>query len=253
MAALTFDDLDGETPAAPAAKPSRALTFDDLAPAPPLDMTSMIGAEPGTFLPTSQEQASRFGHDFLAATDRVGANIPFADRISAGLEAATGVGGKFGDYSGNLAAERARTAKAAEENPGIEAGASIVGSSLLPVPAVGWAAKGANLMDKASRGGLVGGLVGLLQGTSSTPDLTKPDPQHLLASTLIGAGVGEALPALGHMAGSVYNLAASKAIPAVAGMSKQAQQYLIDKLLSGSQAPEGERLRRKLKTSLRML
>ncbi len=234
MAALTFDDLDSE---APAAKPSRALTFDDLTP---LDTASMLGQEPGAFLPTSQEQASRFGHDLLSATDRAGANIPFADRISAGLEAATGIGGKFGDYTGNLAAERARTAKAAEENPGIEAGAGVVGSSLFPVPAVGWMAKGAGLADKAARGGLAGGIFGLLQGASSTPDLTKPDPKHLLASTLIGAGVGEALPALGHMAGSAYNWAASKATPAVAGMSKQAQQYLLDKLLSGSQAPEGE-------------
>lgn len=65
-----------------------------------------------------------------------GATFGFADEIAAGLGAATGIGGKFGDYAGNLAAQRGQD-KAFEEQYPVAATTAQIGGGVLGTIGVG--------------------------------------------------------------------------------------------------------------------
>jgi hypothetical protein len=72
-----------------------------------------------------------------------GMTFGFSDNIAAGMGAATGVGGKFGDYSGNLQREQAKSDKYDEDHPILSTGANIAGgvidSMAIPLKGAGMA------------------------------------------------------------------------------------------------------------------
>src|ERR1700731_4702270 len=110
--------------------------------------------------------------------------VPFMDRIAAAGGAATGIGGKFGDYSGNLEAQRAEDKKLSENAPGVDTpvgrvsldtAGHLAGGALVPLGAaakVATLAKDVPLGIKTLYGMGTGATIVGVQGLSGTKDLT---------------------------------------------------------------------------------
>ena len=110
--------------------------------------------------------------------------IPFMDRIAAAGGAATGIGGKFGDYSGNLEAQRDEDKKLSEEAPGVDTrfgrvsldtAGHLVGGALVPLGAaakVGSLAADVPLGIKTLYGMGTGATIGGVQGLSAYVQLS---------------------------------------------------------------------------------
>ena len=132
------------------------------------------------------------------------------DRIAAAGGAATGIGGTFGDYSGNLARQRGEDERLQREAPAANTLAHITGGALtVPLGAgiMGPAAEGTGLLAKTLMSGATGAGIGAVQGASDAPDLTNlPDVGK---RTAVGAGAGfiggSALPSIGLGLGKGYN------------------------------------------------
>src|ERR1700722_3494085 len=82
------------------------------------------GASPVESAPVPEmgygEQMRRVGGAVDCMVHRLANGIQFMDRIAAAGGAATGIGGKFGDYSGNLEAQRGEDKKLSENAPGVD-------------------------------------------------------------------------------------------------------------------------------------
>lgn len=160
--------------------------------------------------------------------------IPFMDRLAAAAGAATGVGGKFGDYSGNLAAQRGEDKRLEEASPVLNTTGHIVGGSLVPLGAaakVATLAKEVPLFIKTLYGMATGGAIGGVQGLSGTKDLT--DLPQAAKDTAIGAATGGAIggviPGAAKVIGAGFEKAANLlgAGGRVDGMSRAASGHLI--------------------------
>ncbi|KAI9811122.1 MAG: hypothetical protein M1826_003317 [Phylliscum demangeonii] len=157
-----------------------------------------------------------------------------APSSSAAAAAATGIGGPFGDYAGNLAADRAATAARMQADPSREMVGQLAGGALLPVGAANKALQGATLGTKLTRGALAGAGIGAVQGASSSADLGNI-PQAALSTAIgagTGAGFGLAAPLVGAGAGATARRLLGQTVPAVTGPSgpiqTPAQKYLMD-------------------------
>ena len=117
----------------------------------------------------------------------------FGDRIAAGLGAATGIGGKFGDYEGNLAKQRALDEANLKEHPVETIGGSILGGLALPV---GAAAKAPTLAGRMAAGVGVGGAQGAIAGAGASPDLRDINEvgKNMAVGGATGAVLGAAAP-----------------------------------------------------------
>jgi hypothetical protein len=160
-----------------------------------------------------------------------GMTFGLADRFAAGMGAATGIGGKSGDYAGNLADERAKTGAFEAEHPIASTVTNIAGGAAVPIGAFGAAAKGVGLGMKVLRGSGAGAALGGIGGAASAPDWT--DPGQTAVSTAKGVGLGAALggslPLAGKAIGSGYN-AIADALVKPEGMSRAASRHLIEAL-----------------------
>ncbi len=196
----------------------------------------------------------RHGSDVANDAVRSVANgVPFMDRIAAGAGALTGIGGKFGDYSGNLAAQRGEDVTLAKDAPGIETpvgklsadtAGHIVGGALVPIGAIGAAAKGATLGAKTLYGMLTGGAIGGVQGLSDTKDLTDV-PQaakNAAIGTAAGATVGAVVPGAAKTIGSGYQKVADLLTTRIPGMSRDAANHLIAGVQADGPAAVQQRL-----------
>jgi hypothetical protein len=138
----------------------------------------------------------------------VAGGIPFMDRIAAGLGSATGIGGQFGDYSGNLEAQRrVDAANAAADPTGTAQGNAIggvLGAMALPVPGL---AADAGLASRVGMGAATGAGIGGIQGASQTPDLTNlPDLWgNVKSGAELGGLAGGALPFAGAAAEKIIS------------------------------------------------
>ncbi len=192
---------------------------------------------------TSDEQAQpgpqmSYGdqmHHALGAIDNtvraVGSGIPFMDRIAAAGGAATGVGGNFGDYSGNLERERARNKAMEESAPLANTAAHLVGGAMVPFGAVGAAATRTGLLAKSLMGAGTGAGIGAAQGLSDTQDLTNvPDAaKNAGKGAIVGGLIGGGIPVGGQLIGKVYNSLAD-ALMKPGGISRGASRHLIEAL-----------------------
>lgn len=143
-----------------------------------------------------------------------GITLGGADRIAAGLGAATGIGGQQGGYAGNLAAEQAKTDQFRREHPWVSAGAAALGTlggaAVLPEFALP-AGAGARLAAGVGIGGVVGGI----QGFNESPDWTNASDTaaRALKDAGVGAVAGGAAPivagGLRKLAGAVLPKAAA--------------------------------------------
>jgi hypothetical protein len=160
--------------------------------------------------------------------------IPFMDRIAAAGGAATGIGGKFGDYSGNLAAQRAEDKKLEEAAPIANTAAHFVGGSLVPMGAAGAATRGATMLGKMLMGGSTGAGLGAAQGLSDTKDLTNfPDAAwNAGKGGVIGGTIGMGIPLAGKGIGAAYNKTADLVNGTASGISRGASRHLVDALMA---------------------
>jgi hypothetical protein len=155
-----------------------------------------------------------------------GMTFGLADRAAAGMGALTGVGGKQGDYSGNLAQQRAQTNNLPAA---ARTGLGLIGSAMVPIGAAGAAAKEATIGAKALIGSLTGGVLGGVQGAASSPDWTNAGQTAWDAGkgSLLGFGLGGALPVAGAGIGASYNKVADLFTGGVPGMSRAASNHLV--------------------------
>ncbi|QOZ15949.1 hypothetical protein XI02_13890 [Bradyrhizobium sp. CCBAU 21365] len=169
--------------------------------------------------------------------------IPFMDRFAAGMGALTGIGGERGDYAGNLAKQRAEDQRLAEAAPIANTAAHLVGGAMLPLGAIGAAAKGGGLLAKTLLGAGTGGAFGAAQGVSDAPDLTNASDAALHAGkgAVVGSVIGGVLPATGKAIGAGYNAIADALIGAE-GMSRPAARHLTNALAADTPAAVRSRL-----------
>jgi hypothetical protein len=161
--------------------------------------------------------------------------LPFTDRIAAAGGAATGIGGNFGDYSGNLERERARNKALEESAPLANTAAHFVGGSLILIGAVGAAATHTGLLAKSLMGAGTGAGIGAAQGLSDTQDLTNVSDAAKNAGIGAGEGfaVGGLLPGTARLVGKGYNAAADY-LTSPEGISRGASRHLINALMADS-------------------
>ncbi len=248
-----FDDLIPAQPGLPqsAVAPAAGM-FDDLIPqaagqsAPltikgspqsagdALDMVEGTGdaayATPADPTATPGQRLRSLPGALVAGLDSAAGTVPFTDRLAAAAAAGTGLGGRFGDYSGNLAELRAEEGAAMAEHPTAATVGGLAGGALVPVPALGAVANGASLGAKVVRGALAGGAIGGLQGASSSQDLG--DLRETALSTGAGAGIGAAVgfgaPLIGAGAGAAYRSLAAPAVREAEGVPASARKMVAD-------------------------
>lgn len=109
----------------------------------------------------------------------------FADRLAAGLGAATGIGGERGQYEKNLATQRAIDKANLEEHPIAAIGGELAGGLALPV---GAAARAPTLAGRMAAGAGLGAAQGAAYGAGSSPDLT--DLSQVAGNMGAGAATG---------------------------------------------------------------
>ena len=134
------------------------------------------------------------------------ASFGFADEASAGMGSLTGVGGKQGDYAGNVADQRAR-----DETGGWERfGGQVAGAFLNPFGA------GSTIPRAIASGALSGGLYGFGSG--------EGNPLERVPDAVTGAAVGGAMGgAVRTVANQFAAKAAAKHIPTTDDLKKVAQ------------------------------
>jgi hypothetical protein len=120
-------------------------------------------------------------------------NLPFVDRAVAGAKSVLpqGYGGTGQDYATNLAAEKAKNAQFAEQNPWTNAVGGV--AAYAPTWPIGG---GATLGGRVAAQGLTGFGLGGLQGASNSPDLTNTQEtgKSIAQGELAGGALGAAFP-----------------------------------------------------------
>jgi len=138
-----------------------------------------------------------------------GLTLGFSDEISAGLGAATGIGGTFGDYSGNLAAQRGRDQSDERTSGGVRLAGQLAGGIALPLGAARNGAtlvkEGGNLAARGLRYAGEGAAYGAIAGAGSADE-------DRLTGAVQGGGFGAVA---GAAAPAIVNGAARLAQPVV--------------------------------------
>jgi hypothetical protein len=198
-------------------------------------MGNATGATSDEQAPSPQMSYGDQMHHALGAIDNtvraVSNGIPFMDRIAAAGGAATGIGGKFGNYSGNLERERARNKEMEDAHPIASTAAHLVGGAMVPMGAVGAAATRTGLLAKSLTGIGTGAGIGAVQGLSDTQDLTNTADAAKSGGmgALIGGSIGGLIPPAGKLIGKSYN-ALADALMKPDGISRGASKHLVEAL-----------------------
>jgi hypothetical protein len=159
-----------------------------------------------------------------------GVTFGLMDRAASAAGAATGIGGKFGDYSGNLEAQRAETDTFHKEHPIISTGTNIVGSAVVPLGAVGAIARGVTLGGKTLIGAGTGATLGGVQGAAESKDWTDPaqTAKDAAMGSGIGAFIGGSIPGAAKIIGPGVEKVANAIRGKAEGMSRRATVPLVN-------------------------
>lgn len=195
-----FDDVPEAPRTAPQdtfatpAGPRRVLSVTPQASTPKGGLFDDVPAKTGSSVGSTIDAAVRGAANALT--------FGFADRIAAGLGAATGIGGERGDYEKNLAAQRALDEANAREHPVATIGGTLAGALAAPGAAAGQAT---SALRRMAAGAGVGALQGGLSGVGASPDLTNiPEvAQNAGVGFLGGAAIGGTIPAIAPIARGV--------------------------------------------------
>jgi hypothetical protein len=194
--------------------------------------------------------ASRMRRDAqgLDAFVRGAADVPtwgLADEIAAAAGAVTGVGGKFGDYDGNLNVQRAIDERDEQLNPVLRTAGQVVGGAL---GATALSRNGLSFATKAAQEGrgwlarmLAGAKDGAIQGAGygagsgeGVQDRLEQAGRNLGPGALVGGGAEAAATAIGKGVTRLFRGAGDNA-PAVANVA-EAEKFGIP--LSRAQATQ---------------
>lgn len=216
------------------------------------EIASSLGAGPAAqsvpeaaLPPPATAKAPSDDHGLMRTVDdyvRAAANgmtLGLADRIAAGMESLTGIGGKTGDYAANLSNEQGRTAQFATDHPIASIGANAAGGLAVPLGAIGAASRATGLGAKMLYGAGAGAGIGGIQGAAESKDWANLPQTARDAAIGSGVGfvVGGSIPAAGKMIGAGYNAAANAIQGNADGMSRGASRHLVDALAAdGPQA-----------------
>lgn len=202
MAGL-FDDLIPAKPSGAAGAPAGngGLDFSDLVPgsSPQKGVLPEITiTKPGAPNPEQQVGISRsggWGDTADAAIRGVADMMTFGlgDEISAALGAATGIGGKYGDYAGNLAAQRAVDASDAENQPAARIGGQVLGAVAMPGGALSSSTRLGRLAEGAAKGAAAGAAYGFGSGEGAADRMGGAATGGAVGGVLGGA-LGGILP-----------------------------------------------------------
>jgi len=218
-----FDDLVPPQTQQPMGPPRNANAFDDLVP--PSASASMRSISP-----QEESRGSSIMDKIDAAVRGIADTATFgmADRIAAGLGSLTGFGGTPGDYSGNLARERAIDQADEAKNPGSRIAGQLVGGLTFPA---GAAAEGATLAGRAALGAGAGAMQGGLYGAGSSEDLTNlPDvAKNAATGVALGGTIGAVVPAAISITGRVAR-GADSIVRGVANPDRLAASRVADAL-----------------------
>nr|WP_311538566.1 hypothetical protein [uncultured Bradyrhizobium sp.] len=169
-----------------------------------------------------------------------GMTFGLADRFAAAMSSATGVGaqpqtaadlavGKGNDYAGNLEREYRRTDEFAKEHPILSTGANLAGGAVLPLGAIGAAAKGASLGAKTLLSAGAGAGIGTVQGAVGSRDWT--DPGQVAKDAAIGGAaglvLGGAIPGVSKAVGSGVQAVTNAIRGRADGLSRSATNHLV--------------------------
>lgn len=187
------------------------------------------------------------------AVNAFGNSLSFglADRLKAAATAldyrlGTNLPGQTGsaDYGSNLADERKRTDDFQAEHPIIANTASVLGGLALPVGVVGQVGKAATLGAKTLIGAGTGGAIGALGGAIGSKDWT--DPLQIAKDAAInggtGAVIGGVIPGAAKAVGAGYEKVANALTGGVEGMSRPAGAHLIKAVAADGPAAVQARL-----------
>lgn len=150
-----------------------------------------------------------------------------ADEISAGLGAATGIGGRFGDYSTNLEAQRATDRQRRQEDPIASIGGSVAGAIGAGALAAPFLAAPAALGGRVLQGVRLGAASGGAYGYGSGEGGVGSRAQNALVGAGVGGFVGAAAPVALAGAGAGVNAlkdAASRRYNAIVRPEVEAQR-----------------------------
>lgn len=162
-----------------------------------------------------KSSASGMGKDIDDAVRSIakGITLGYSDRIAAALESATGIGGKSGDYAGNLKTEQAKTAavpsgiavpgEIAGAVAGTVAGGPVIrGAGTIAGEAVPAVANAASKIPSIIRTAVGAGTAGAVAG-SSEGDTTQQRLQNAATGGTIGAVTGGTLAVGGKILGAI--------------------------------------------------
>jgi hypothetical protein len=158
-----------------------------------------------------------------------GVTFGLMDRGAAAAGAATGIGGKFGDYSGNLEAQRNETDAFHNDSPITSTATNIVGSAALPIGAFGAAARALSLGGKSLLGGLTGAGLGGIQGAAESKDWTDPaqTAKDAAVGSALGFAIGGTLPGAAKVVGTGVEKVANAIRGKADGISRPATGHLV--------------------------
>lgn len=165
------------------------------------------------------------------AVDMMVNGLPFSDRITAGMQTATGTGLPNADYSKNLLNEHLKNQALESEYPTLSKILGFGGGAAgIAATAPESATLGAGTMLGKTLGSMAAGAgYGGVQGAASAPDLT--DTADLAKRTATGASVGgltgALTPVVGSVIGSGYNAGANLLNGGVEGMSRPTASQLL--------------------------
>lgn len=191
-----FDDLIPQQASAPAVKPQH----------PAFDPANVPGGVPGYDAKTGLvSQPAPLSRSVDSAVRGAADALTFglADEIAAAGGAATGIGGTFGDYSGNLERQRAENKVRNTEDPisstaGLLGGAAL-GSALIP------GAGAETLAGRIGHGALSGAGQGAAYGFGSGEGGVGNRLENAAVGGAVGGALGGALPAATSAVGSVLS------------------------------------------------
>lgn len=194
-----FDDLIPQAkPAAatPAIKPQH----------PAFDPANVPGGVPGYDAKTGMvSQPAPLSRSIDSAVRGAADALTFglADEIAAAGGAATGIGGTFGDYSGNLERQRAENKIRSAEDP-ISSTAGMLGGAALSsalIPGAG----AETLLGRVGQGALTGAGQGAAYGFGSGEGGVGNRLENAAVGGAIGGALGGALPAVTDAAGTLLS------------------------------------------------
>jgi len=155
-----------------------------------------------------------------------GATFNWADEAAAGMGAATGVGGDFGEYSKNLDAERKRNQIAKEETPYGYGVGEIVGGVISPLNKIAApfeVAQGASFIPRYAKYIGNGAIGGAIAGTGAGDNGNRLESG--LMGTAFGAGFGTVLPGVVELLGKA---ASSALVRRLSGQTTAAKRSLAN-------------------------